>query len=81
MQVTNPNGQTSNSVTLPVGTDSLNLADVKAATSQSLGAGPLTSDLNHDGMVNIVDVQLAIASVLISSCAAGGTFELGSHRL
>jgi hypothetical protein len=81
VQVTNPNGQTSNSVTLTVGTDSVNVADVQAVTNQSLGVSPPTSDLNHDGTVNVVDVQLAIASVLISPCAASGMSELASHRL
>ena len=81
VQVTNPNGQTSNSVTLTVGTNSVNVADVQAVANQSLGASPRTSDLNHDGTVNVVDVQLAIASVLFSSCAATEMFKLASHRL
>jgi hypothetical protein len=81
VQVTNPNGQTSNSVTLTAGSDSANVADVQAVTNESLGVSPPTSDLNHDGTVNVVDVQLAIASVLISPCAASGMSELASHRL
>jgi hypothetical protein len=81
VQVTNPNGQTSNSVSLTVGADSANVAYVQAVINQSLGVSPPTNDLNQDGVVNVMDVRLAINTSLSSLCAASEAFEPPGHRL
>ena len=80
VQVTNPNGQTSNSVSLTVGADSANVAYVQAVINQSLGVSPLTNDLNQDGGVNVMDVRLAINTILSSLCTASEAFEPPGHR-
>jgi subtilase family serine protease len=67
VQVTNPNGQASNSVSLPVSVTPAVAADVQAIVNQSLGISP-PGDLNHDGTVNVVDVQIAVGDVLNFHC-------------
>jgi subtilase family serine protease len=68
VQVTNPNGQASNSIKLPVSATPAAVADVQAIVNQSLGISPPASDLNQDGTVDVVDVQIAIADVLSFRC-------------
>lgn len=68
VQVTNPNGQSSNSIGLPVSLTPAVAADVQAIVNQSLGISPPASDLNHDGTANAVDVQMAVGDVLNFHC-------------
>jgi len=63
-----------------VGADSANVAYVQAVINQSLGVSPLTNDLNQDGGVNVMDVRLAINTILSSLCTASEAFEPPGHR-
>ncbi len=58
----------------------MNVLDVQLAISQALGLSPCTNgDLNHDGVCNVVDVQL-VASAASNACAAwaGGGIASGT---
>ncbi|HEX3745596.1 MAG TPA: hypothetical protein VHW09_16755 [Bryobacteraceae bacterium] len=62
------------------------VADVQSFISQALGASAAASDLNGDGVVNIVEVQLAIGDLLgcqaISGVApAGSGTRAMEHRV
>jgi hypothetical protein len=44
------------------------VADVQSIVNQALGIAPPTNDLNGDGVVNVIDVQLAIATAMNGAC-------------
>jgi hypothetical protein len=45
------------------------VADVQSIVNQALGIAPPTNDLNSDGVVNVIDVQMAIATAANGACA------------
>jgi hypothetical protein len=53
------------------GSPSGNVADVQAVLTESLGTTPADADLNGDGVINVVDVQLVTNAVL--GCGVSGT--------
>ena len=44
------------------------VADVQSIVNQALGIAPPTNDMNSDGVVNVIDVQTAIATAMGSAC-------------
>jgi hypothetical protein len=44
------------------------VADVQSIVNQALGIAPPTNDMNSDGVVNVIDVQMAIATAMGSAC-------------
>jgi hypothetical protein len=44
------------------------LADIQSIVNQALGIAPPTNDMNSDGVVNVIDVQMAIAAALGGTC-------------
>jgi hypothetical protein len=46
------------------------VADVQRVLRESLGAAPLADDLNLDGAINVVDVQIVIAAARGQGCTA-----------
>jgi len=49
---------------------SVSVIDVQSAVNQALGKIRLPMNLNGDGVVNLVDVQIEINAVVTLSCAA-----------
>ena len=43
-------------------------ADVQSIVNQALGIAPPAADMNQDGVVNVIDVQLAIAMAMNAAC-------------
>jgi RHS repeat-associated protein len=58
---------TASSCTIP-GLGIANLADVQLIINQALGVTQAVNDLNSDGKVNVVDVEIAIGGVLGTGC-------------
>ena len=46
------------------GSQSGNVADMQAVINEALGIAPAEADMNGDGVVNVVDVQLVTNAVL-----------------
>jgi hypothetical protein len=46
------------------------VADVQQLISEILGPAAPANDLNHDGVVNVLDVQIVINAALGLGCAA-----------
>ena len=46
------------------------MTDVQRLINQALGALPAANDLNGDGAVNVVDVQIVINAVLGLGCTS-----------
>jgi RHS repeat-associated protein len=46
------------------------VADVQSMINQALGAAKALNDLNHDGAVNVIDVQIVIDAVVGLGCTA-----------
>jgi hypothetical protein len=44
------------------------VADVQSIVNQALGVAPPANDMNQDGVVNVIDVQMAIASAMNGAC-------------
>ena len=44
------------------------VADVQSIVNQALGVAPPSNDINQDGMVNVIDVQMAIATAMNGAC-------------
>ena len=44
------------------------VADVQSIVNQALGVAPPANDINQDGMVNVIDVQMAIATAMNGAC-------------
>jgi hypothetical protein len=65
------------------GTPSGNVADVQEEINEALGTSPANADMNGDGVVNVVDVQLVTNAVL--GCGVSGTtpasFRSFAHHL
>ena len=51
-------------------TGSVGVIDVQSTVNQALGKMPAANDLNGDGVVNLIDVQIEIDAVVTLSCAA-----------
>jgi hypothetical protein len=49
---------------------SIGVADVQLIVNQALGVAGAVSDLNGDGLVNVVDVQVEIRAALALGCAS-----------
>jgi hypothetical protein len=49
---------------------SANVANVQLLINQALGKQSPANDLNKDGVVNVVDIQIEIDAVLGTGCAA-----------
>jgi phage terminase small subunit len=49
---------------------SANVAGVQLLINQALGKQSPANDLNKDGVVNVVDIQIEIDAVLGTGCAA-----------
>jgi hypothetical protein len=47
---------------------STTVADVQAIVNQALGKAPAANDVNRDGVVNVIDVQIVINAVLGLGC-------------
>jgi hypothetical protein len=47
-----------------------NAADVQALINEALGAAKANNDLNSDGVVNVVDIEIDIDAALTSVCVA-----------
>jgi uncharacterized repeat protein (TIGR01451 family) len=47
---------------------SVTVADVQAIVNQGLGASKANNDVNRDGVVNVVDIQIVINAALYQSC-------------
>ena len=47
------------------------VAHVRKMTSEALGASAATDDLNRDGVVNVIDVQIVINATLGLGCVPG----------
>jgi len=41
---------------------------VQLMINEALGVAPAVNDLNHDGVIDVVDVQRVIDAVLLLSC-------------
>jgi len=50
------------------GHNSVTVSDVQAIVNQGLGSSKAANDINQDGVVNVVDIQIVINAVLYSSC-------------
>lgn len=48
----------------------MSVADVERVIQESLGILPAVDDLNHDGVINIADVQILANAVMGVGCAA-----------
>jgi hypothetical protein len=48
----------------------LSIADAQKMINEALGVSPATNDLNGDGKVNVVDLQLVVTAVLGMGCSA-----------
>ena len=46
------------------------MTDVQKAINEALGVAPAVNDLNGDGIVNVVDLQIVINAVLGLGCSA-----------
>jgi len=46
------------------------LADVQLIFKQAMGTAPPLNDLNYDGVVNVVDVQILLNAALQLACSA-----------
>jgi hypothetical protein len=56
-------------LTCPVTGDAdASVADVQAMINQALGASPPVNDINQDGVVNLVDVQLVLNAAMGGAC-------------
>jgi len=44
------------------------VADVQSIVNQALGIAPPTNDMNSDGVVSVIDVQMAIATAMNGGC-------------
>jgi hypothetical protein len=44
------------------------VADVQSIVNQALGLAPPANDMNQDGVVNVIDVQMAIAVAMNPAC-------------
>jgi hypothetical protein len=49
----------------------VDIAGVQSLVNQALGANSAANDLNGDGAVNVVDVQIEVNAALGSGCALG----------
>jgi hypothetical protein len=45
------------------------VSDVQSTINQALGIGAAANDLNHDGVVNAVDIQMAINAMMGQTCS------------
>jgi sugar lactone lactonase YvrE len=50
------------------GYNSVTVSDVQAIVNQGLGSSKSANDINQDGVVNVVDIQIVINAVLYSTC-------------
>jgi len=50
------------------GHSSVTVSDVQAIVNQGLGSSTAANDINLDGVVNVVDIQIVINAVLHSTC-------------
>jgi uncharacterized repeat protein (TIGR01451 family) len=50
------------------GHSSVTVSDVQAIVNQGLGSSKAANDINLDGVVNVVDIQIVINAVLYSTC-------------
>jgi uncharacterized repeat protein (TIGR01451 family) len=50
------------------GHTSVTVSDVQAIVNQGLGSSKAANDINKDGVVNVVDIQIVINAVLYTSC-------------
>jgi subtilase family serine protease len=50
------------------GDSAASVADVQLMINEALGVAPAVNDLNHDGVIDVVDVQRVIDAVLLLSC-------------
>jgi hypothetical protein len=48
----------------------VNIADVQMIANQALGHSPAINDLNGDGKVTVVDMQIVIVAALGKGCSA-----------
>jgi hypothetical protein len=48
----------------------VDVSDVQLIISEALGVAPAVNDLQHDGVVNVGDVQIVINAVLGMGCSA-----------
>jgi hypothetical protein len=46
------------------------VADLQSLINQALGTASLTNDLNNDGVVNVLDIEIEIDAILGMGCAA-----------
>jgi hypothetical protein len=44
------------------------ISDVQSIINQALGASAAVSDLNHDGTVNVTDVEIVVNAALGLGC-------------
>ena len=46
------------------------VADLQSLINQALGTASLTNDLNNDGVVNVLDIEIEIDAILGMGCEA-----------
>jgi len=49
---------------------SVSVSDVQQAVNEALGVVPTVNDLNHDGLMNVIDVQIVIGAAMGMVCLA-----------
>jgi len=69
--VSDPATVTTGSACDVANTGTVGAADVQRMINEVLGSAAPTNDLNQDGVVNIVDVQVVIAAALGWNCLGG----------
>jgi hypothetical protein len=71
-----PDPTTTASLCNVTGDGNTTVSDVQLEVNEALGSAPPANDLDMDGSVNIVDVQIVLDAVLGSGCSAATTLTI-----